>query len=117
MQAERLTLCDSWKINNSYEVCFVNKEGTRYFSAIRKCISWNDDKGNYMPFGGGSVWYVSYGKIQWDRMKQIMGKDFDYYWCKGSKFTKSQNGTIIPKTVNTKKEVMDLVKMIGIFNL
>lgn len=118
LKEERLTLCEKWYKNTGYEVCFVNKEGTRYFYAIRKQFEYSNDKGGYMPFGGGSEWHISYGKILWDRTKQVMGNDYDYFWTKTSNlFAKSANGTIIPKRVGTKKEVMELVKAIGIFNL
>ena len=118
LRAERLTLCEKWYKNTGYEVCLVNKEGTRYFYAIRKQFEYTNDRGGYMPFGGGSDWHISYGKILWDRTKQVMGNDYDYFWTKTSNlFAKSANGTIIPKRVGTKKEVIELVKAIGIFNL
>lgn len=59
----RKNLCSEWKENTAYRVCFTNPEGTRYFRAVRCCVSWGDDKGNYMPFGGGTYWKITYGKI------------------------------------------------------
>ena len=107
--AERTTLCSKWKVNTPYQVCFTNAEDTRYFTAVRRQLSWNDDKGNYMPFGGGSVWHITYGKILWSRTKKPMG-GFDYIWVRSNKtFGKSANGTEIPKTLATKAEVMQLL--------
>ena len=114
LRKERLELSQKWYRNTSYEVCFVNAEGTRYFRAIRKQSAYTDDKGNYMPFGGGSVWNVSYGKILWDRKKQPLGGDYDYFWVmSGKTFTQSTNGTVIPKTVGKKSEVINIAKEIG----
>ena len=61
---KRDSLYSDWYVNNAYEVCFTNEDGTRYFYAKRNCIAYGDDKGNYMPFGGGSEWRISYGVIK-----------------------------------------------------
>lgn len=111
---ERVELCSKWHRNTPYEVCFTNKEGTRYFEARRKQSAYSDDRGNYMPFGGGSQWYIYYGKILWDRRKNPVG-EWDYYWVKtGQTFGKSSNGTMIPKSLGKKSEVIELAKNIGI---
>ena len=55
MNCERLNLHNR-SINSAYEVLLYNQPGTRYFHARRHQNSWYDDKGNYMPFGGGSEW-------------------------------------------------------------
>ncbi|CAG9924819.1 MULTISPECIES: hypothetical protein [Bacteroides] len=99
-------------INNAYEVLLYNQSGTRFFSARRHQSSWQDDKGNYMPFGGGSEWTLQYGCIGFSRKKQVMG--YDYELCRGKTYSKSANGTIIPAAVKTKKEVLSIAKAIGI---
>lgn len=110
----RKNLCSEWKENTAYRVCFTNPEGTRYFRAVRCCVSWSDDKGNYMPFGGGTYWEITYGKILWTTGKDVMGQK-TYYWVQSNKtFGKSSNGTIIPTKVGTKKEVLEIAKNIGI---
>lgn len=109
----RNELSKTWKENSAYRICFTNPEGTRYFSAIRKVISWNDDKGHYMPFGGGSYWQIKYGKIKWTTEKDPIGGKV-YLWVKSREtFSKSANSTIIPKEVKTKKEVLEIAKKIG----
>lgn len=100
-------------INNAYEVLLYNQSGTRFFSARRYQSSWQDDKGNYMPFGGGSEWTLQYGCIGFSRKKQVMG--YDYELCCGKVYSRSVNGTIIPASVKTKKEVLSIAKAIGIF--
>lgn len=111
---ERAELSTKWHKNTPYEVSFTNLEGTRFFKAVRKQDSWSDDKGNYMPYGGGSHWYICYGKILWATERDPFGEK-TYYWKKSNQtFGKSSNGTVIPKLVATKKEVMDIAKQIGI---
>lgn len=115
LRKERLLLHKKWFKNDSYNICFTNLDGTRYFTASRKQDSWNDDKGHYMPFGGGSQWHIRYGAILWRTTRNPLGQK-DYEWCKSSKtFGKSANGTIVPQMVGTKKEVLDIAKAIGIF--
>ena len=60
LNCERLNLHNR-SINSAYEVLLYNQPGTRYFHARRHQNSWSDDKGNYMPFGGGSEWTLQYG--------------------------------------------------------
>ena len=67
-----------------------------------------------MPFGGGSEWTLQYGCIGFSRKKQVMG--YDYELCRGKTYSKSANGTIIPASVKTKKEVLSIAKAIGIFD-
>lgn len=112
LNAERFELYNH-QINNKYEVLLYNPSGTRYFYAKRHQNSWHDDKGNYMPFGGGSEWTVQYGCIGFSRKKQVIG--YDYELGRGKTFSKSANGTIIPSTVKTKKDVILLAHKIGIF--
>ena len=111
LNCERLNLRNR-SINNAYEVLLYNQPGTRYFHARRHQNSWYDDKGNYMPFGGGSEWTLQYGCIGFSRKKQVMG--YDYVLCRGKAYSKSANGTIITASVKTKKEVLSIAKAIGI---
>ena len=93
-------------INNAYEVLLYNQEGTRFLSARRHQSSWQDEKVNYMPFGGGSEWTIRYGCVGFARKKQVIG--YDYELVCGNLYSKSSNGTIIPNTVKTKKEVLTI---------
>lgn len=104
------------KVDTPYEVELYNADGTRFFRARRVQHAWGDDKGNHMPFGGGSHWSVSYGAVQAMRYKSPVGTD-EYKLNLGKAFGRSANGTDIPKTVATKKEALDIARAIGIFNL
>ena len=103
-------------VDTPYNVVRYNADGTRYFRARRCCRSWNDDKGNYMPFGGGSYWTVRYGQVQFKKVRNVMGQT-EWELCEGKTFPKSANGTEIPREVATKKEVMDILCQIGIFQV
>lgn len=111
--AERVKLHETRKANDAWHIAFVNEDGTRYFEAYRK----ND----FTRFSGGCCcgwWNIRYGKVLWDRRKQLLGDDYDYFWVfSGKMFSKSQNGTEIPRSVRTKKEVLAIAKAIGIFNI
>lgn len=111
--AERPMLHETWKENTPNRICLTNAEGTRYFIASRKHLAWNDDKGNYMPFGGGSIWLVRYGKIKFRVTNDPFGQPEYSWYCSGEVFGKSANGTVIPQQLSTKKEVLDLIKKIG----
>lgn len=110
---ERLKLSNR-SINDAYEVLLYNQSGSRFFYARRHQRPWQDDKGNYMPFGGGSEWIVQYGCVGFARRKQVIG--YDYELVKGKLYSKSSNGTVIPSSVKTKKEVLSIAKSIGIFS-
>lgn len=103
-------------INTAYNICLYNEKGTRYIVATRVCRPWSDDKGNYMPFGGGTSWNIKYGMIGFCSFRNPIGLR-DYELCKGKTFTKSANGTIIPTSLPKKSDVIDLIKSIGIFGL
>ena len=110
---QRKELCSKWKQNSAYDICFTNTDGTRYFKAMRVVLSWNDDKGHYMPFGGGTYWKIRYGKIKWATVKNPVGGK-DYVWVQSREtFSKSANGTVIPIKLKTKKEVLEIAKQIG----
>lgn len=101
-------------INTNYAIVCYNATGTRYFRARRVQRAWNDDKGNSMPFGGGSYWTVAYGAVQFKACRNCMGER-EYELCDGERYTSSANGTVIPARVATKKEVLEILKAIGIF--
>lgn len=102
------------KINISYEVLVYNEAGTRFFNARRNQSSWQDNNGNYMPYGGGSKWTIKYGEMVFRTCRNPFG-EIDAELRMGKTFGKSSNGTVIPKSVGTKKEVLALIAQIGIF--
>lgn len=109
LKEERLQLKDKWRENSHKTISFTNEEGTRYFYAYRYYPA-----GRTRRKGEKTHWVIRYGKILWDSAKQVMGNDRDYFWVRSSKvFGKSSNGTIIPRTVDTKKEVLEIAKSIG----
>lgn len=101
------------RINEPYEVLFHNPQGTRYFRARRCVKAWADDKGNSMPFGGGSEWHISYGRMAFRRYRSCMGTP-EYELVEGPSYRKSANGTEIPEVLATKVEVLELARKIGI---
>ena len=104
------------RINTAYRVELYNADGTRYIEAARCCKSWNDDKGHAMPFGGGTYWTIRYGAVQWQTRKDPLGGKA-YELCNGKQYGKSRNGVEIHNRLNTKKEVIALIKSIGIFKI
>ena len=102
------------KINTSYEVLVYNEDGSRFFNARRVQSAWHDNNGNYMPFGGGSEWTIKYGEMGFRTHRNPFG-GIDAELCMGRTFGKSSNGTVIPRSVGTKKEVLALIAQIGIF--
>lgn len=109
---ERKQLCEKWHRNTPWEVCFVNKEGTRYFHAYRK----NDFAGQGCMCGW---WLVRYGEIRWRHTRKVFWGIVDetYEWVESKGYAKSKNGTQIPPDVHTKKEVLEIAKAIGIFEM
>lgn len=103
-------------VNTPYMIHLYSKDGSRYFYARRVCEAWSNTKGNYMPFGGGSHWRMSYGRVQFERFRNPVGET-DYRLCDGKTYGKSANGTVIPRELGTKKEVLAVIKSIGIFNI
>ena len=95
--------------NTATEVFLYNKPKRRYFIAHRHTYA-----SIYGRFGGGSYWSIKYGNIGFKR-NFVMGCE-DYSLAYG-RFAKSANGTMIPKTLGNKREVIELAKSIGIFNV
>ena len=114
LTAERLKMKNR-NCSTAYDIVLYNAEGTRYFRAHRCSIPWWDNKGNSMPFGGGTYWDIYYGCVQFRRERNPLG-EYDYRLVEGKQYSRSMNGTPIPQKLSTKKEVMELVQKIGIFN-
>ena len=108
LKQDRLDLYKQ-NVNTPYNITIYNREGTRYLTAYRKTLS-----SSFGPFGGGSQWLIRCGKVGFRSSRDPLG-GIIYELCKGQCFNKSSNGTIIPSTLNTKKEVMELIKNIGYF--
>ena len=107
LNQQRAKVHESWKLNEPYVVQFTNKEGTRCFYAQRRSNYNRDNRG----CKGGSYWEVMYYAIA---VKAIGGGMLPQYTLSaGQKFSKSFNGTEIPKYVNTKAEVLEIAKKIG----
>ena len=101
------------QVNTAYEVLVYNKTGTRFFNARRVQSSWHGN-GAYMPFGGGSKWTIRYGEMGFRTCRNPFG-GIDAELRMGKTFGKSENGTVIPNSVGTKREVLALIAEIGIF--
>lgn len=115
---------DNWKghiASGAYGVTAYNSFGTRYFTATRRCVGWADTKGHSMPFGGGTYWEIRYGEMKWRHSvrRDPLGQRYDeYYWVHSTSYAKVTNpetGEVveIPHTLDTKKEVMALLKKIA----
>lgn len=94
-------------INSPYVVSVYTK--TRHFYARRITKSWNG-KGNYMPFGGGSYWKVTYCNLGFARRLDPFGGHY-YEIVDGKQFTRK--GDVIIENKGTKKEVVKLAKQLG----
>lgn len=97
--------------NTPYVVDAYTK--TRHFYAIRTAIGWCDDKGHYMPFGGGFYWKVIYCSLGFVRRLDPFGGLY-YEIVDGKQF--NRKGDVIIENKATKKEVLELAKQLG-FNI
>lgn len=97
--------------NTPYVVNVYTK--TRHFYARRVVKSWNDGKGNYMPFGGGSYWKVTYCNLCFARRLDPFGGIY-YEIVDGKQF--ASKGNVIVENKGTKKEVLELARQLG-FNI
>lgn len=102
---QKKALCGK-SINTPYKILIYNEAGTRYFYAQRKQNEWSDDKGNYMPFGGGSSWHIRYGIVQFHKYTSPVGT-YQWDWVNGKVFGKSANGTVIPGISKQKKKSLN----------
>ena len=105
----------SKRINDGYTIHLYSSDGMRYVYARRHAMA-----SQYMSFGGGSYWTIAYGKVQFESYNNPVGER-DYRWCDGMIFgsIKKKDGSIveIPKRVDTKKEVIEIIKSIGKFEI
>lgn len=92
--------------NTAYRVALYNESGTRYICAHRVSLA-----SQYMAFGGGSYWKISYGRVSFRRYKDPVGMT-DYELANGQCYDKIGDYTI-PKTVGTKKELMNVINEIN----
>lgn len=98
--------------NNSYHLCLINKNGTRYFRADRICLM-----SKWAAFGGGSYWKIHYGCVVWTQGHTPFGDPY-YHWklsCKAYGSVQMSNGSVIniPRYLDTKKEVIEIARKIG----
>ena len=112
LAADRLALKT---INNPYFVRVHNPQGTRFLEARRVCRCWQNERGAYMPFGGGSYWTIRYGVVAWKKVKDILGGGYSVELADGKLYGAAANGTKIPRDVHTKADVLKLIQAIGIF--
>lgn len=95
-------------INDHREVLLYNEAGTRYFHA------WRVYEG-VRTMGNPSYWKVRYGKVQFATSKDPLG-GICYEWCNGKQFT-SVMGVEIPRGVDTKKQVLAILKQLQELNI
>lgn len=115
---ERSELYRIWHRNTAYHVCFTNKAGTRYIWAKR-------DNGfhRWSKCAGVNEWRIKYGPIvcKHSKAKNPVGEIEDKYeWAMGVQYasiTVDGERIDIPRFVNAKTELMDIVKRIGFFEL
>ena len=105
----------SKRINDSYTIHIYSTDGKRYFYARRHALA-----STHMSFGGGSYWTIAYGVVMFERFVDPLGGR-DYRWCDGSKrfgsVTKDDGSKVeIPARVETKQEVIDIIRAIGKFD-
>lgn len=88
------------RYNTGTQVIFVSNDGHKVFRAYR-----HSDR-----YTGYSYWSVGYGKRVWSLKREPMcGYDWKV-WEKG--FTATADGTSIPKRVERKADVIELMKHI-----
>lgn len=116
---EKSGLYRTWHQNDAYHVCFTDKVGKFYIYAKR-------DNGFrlWSRCAGVNGWYIKFGKVQCKHGYDVnvIGERTEYYrWVKGTTYLKfiKADGTLveIPQVVSTKKELMDIVKQLGIFEI
>lgn len=81
---------------------------TRHFYARRVAKCWSDDKGHYMPFGGGSYWRVTYCSLAFSRRIDPFG-GFFYEIVDGKQF--ASKGDVIVENKGTKKALLEYCKL------
>lgn len=92
------------------EILLYNSTGTRYFYAKR-----HSRPTRYMSFGGGNYWEVHYGEVIFYK-KRIHTDMFEWDFRHGKTFGKV-NGIEIPKELDRKAQIIEIINKIGIFDL
>ena len=96
LNEQRPFLCTRKIINKCREVKFYNPSGTRCFWAYKAL--------------GEQKWYIHYGKV-------VIGQDSDGKYIltmsRKHEYNQSTNGTLIPRHVATRTQVMELAGQIG----
>lgn len=98
LNEERPFLCTRKIINRCREVRFYNPQGTRCFWA------WKSS--------GEKVWNIRYGAVVISKESDFSDK---YILTMSSKcqYNQSANGTIIPRKVESRNQVMEIAGQIG----
>lgn len=97
--------------HNQHNIEFYNKFCTRYFVAVRD--TWNKEKDKCCPYGGGSMWKIYYGIVGFEKYKHK--EEIKYRLSNSIPFSKVKDYEI-PRSVKTKKEVLEVVNKIGKFS-
>lgn len=113
LKKDRLALKDK-NVNGAYRIRLWSNDGTRYFFADRKQPVWGEIGGKPI-FDGRSYWKIRYGMVE-IKAKRMWG-DIFYELCNGQGFYKSKNGVEIPKYLDKKREVLELIKKLEVFEL
>lgn len=96
LNQQRPALCKKRTINRCREVRFYNEQGTRCFWAYKQ--------------SGAKVWHIHYGKVV---ISQQSNGKYILTMSQSQMYNQSANGTIIPKKLESRNQVMELVKNIG----
>jgi hypothetical protein len=113
LRKDRLALKNK-NTNGAYRIRLWSNDGTRYFFADRKQNVWGEWRGKPI-FDGHSYWHIRYGRVE-IKAKRMWGDTF-YELCNGVRFKKSRNGVEIPEYLDKKKDVIELIKKLEIFEL
>ena len=93
---QRTTLCTKKRINKCREVRFYNEQGTRCFWAYKSI--------------GMQQWNVRYGKVV---ISQQSNGKYELTMSRATEYKQSANGTPIPRTLQSRTQVMELAESIG----
>lgn len=113
LRKDRLALKKK-NVNGAYQIILYSNDGTRYFIAKRKQPTRGEWKGKPI-WDGRSYWHIRYGIVE-VKAKRMWG-DIFYELCNGQRFCKSRNGVEIPEYIDKKKDVIELIKKLEIFEL
>lgn len=113
LRKDRLALKEK-NFNGAYRIILYSNDGSRYFIAKRKQPT-HGEWGGKPIFDGHSYWEIKYGRVE-IKAKRMWG-DIFYELCNGVRFKKSKNGVEIPEYLDKKKDVIELIKKLEIFEL